>query len=469
MRQPCKRGRATYTGSSPVLEHVEGGVGGDDGGVGRRGRVDEGPCIVEQIVLHDGVRHQDRSRRCQRLAKRVQPSEHPVLEPEHGDTAPSPRSVDPGSMGLVDNQMRVPNGARHLDQRRKRAVHAVQALHGDKDAVSFSYAARCRVQRPAQGVDGVVGKGDQALRVDPGGAHAVVHGGMDVLVVQDRVPVLWNARKKGDVGVESRVEEQSGLCPEEAAEAVLELGVGEAVDEEARAAGAEDVRGGVEPGEEVLAEVLGGGEGEVVVGGEVGGGRGGRGEAAAGVAGVADGEGGVEPCSQRISLHGQAQGTGSLPLHDAHDAAQNRWLVVELVCAGPLPDAPGLYAALKQSILANFGDAGWGAVAASLAGQRCAHALFCLTSAVRYFSPMTGVAIVRVGRDAHAVAWGGVALLRHIGPVQVVPHVVHIAGAWPSRRCVSANTPQGPSSTRSSPPLRTTGSSLPARPPSLRM
>ncbi|KAF9450485.1 hypothetical protein P691DRAFT_798103 [Macrolepiota fuliginosa MF-IS2] len=74
-----------------------------------------------------------------------------------------------------------------------------------------------------------------------------------------------------------------------------------------------------------------------------------------------------------------------------------------------------IYNALKQSILSNFGDTGWGAVGLSLT--------------VKYFSPATNVAIIRVGRDQHRVAWGGVTLLKEIDGWKIIPYVVHVSGA----------------------------------------
>ena len=57
---------------------------------------------------------------------------------------------------------------------------------------------------------------------------------------------------------------------------------------------------------------------------------------------------------------------------------QNRWLLVEFISATPslaqaphtnTVDAKKIYSVLKQSILTNFGDSGWGAVSFSLTGQ----------------------------------------------------------------------------------------------------
>jgi ribonuclease P/MRP protein subunit POP5 len=51
---------------------------------------------------------------------------------------------------------------------------------------------------------------------------------------------------------------------------------------------------------------------------------------------------------------------------------KNRWLLVELIPARKANqqavNGKDVYAVLKQSILNNFGDTGWGAVAFSLTG-----------------------------------------------------------------------------------------------------
>ena len=55
------------------------------------------------------------------------------------------------------------------------------------------------------------------------------------------------------------------------------------------------------------------------------------------------------------------------------------------------------------------------------------HLLICCVS-VKYFSPMTNVAIIRVGRDQHRIAWGGVTLLKEIDAWKIIPYVVHVSG-----------------------------------------
>ncbi|KXN84370.1 Ribonucleases P/MRP protein subunit POP5, partial [Leucoagaricus sp. SymC.cos] len=101
----------------------------------------------------------------------------------------------------------------------------------------------------------------------------------------------------------------------------------------------------------------------------------------------------------------------------------NRWLFVEFIPTNQPPeqatptnplDGKKIYNALKQSILTNFGDTGWGAVGLSLT--------------VKYFSPMTNVAIIRVGRDQHRIAWGGITLMKEVDNWKFIPYVVHVSG-----------------------------------------
>ncbi|KAL0948650.1 hypothetical protein HGRIS_010454 [Hohenbuehelia grisea] len=112
-----------------------------------------------------------------------------------------------------------------------------------------------------------------------------------------------------------------------------------------------------------------------------------------------------------------------LPTDRARYAAlQNRWLLVEFI---PFPRNPAIKApstldgqqiwnALKQSIISNFGDTGWGAVGLSLN--------------VKYFSPTTYICIIRVARDHHKIAWGGLSLLTTIQGVRYIPNVIHVSG-----------------------------------------
>ncbi|KZS94217.1 hypothetical protein SISNIDRAFT_485136 [Sistotremastrum niveocremeum HHB9708] len=100
---------------------------------------------------------------------------------------------------------------------------------------------------------------------------------------------------------------------------------------------------------------------------------------------------------------------------------KNRWLLVEFMTfptdtketEAPL-GGKQIYTALKQSVIANFGDVGWGAVGSSLT--------------VKYFSPATNICIIRVARDHYRTAWGAITLLRNIDGHLVIPHVVHCSG-----------------------------------------
>ncbi|KIP11014.1 hypothetical protein PHLGIDRAFT_21911 [Phlebiopsis gigantea 11061_1 CR5-6] len=108
---------------------------------------------------------------------------------------------------------------------------------------------------------------------------------------------------------------------------------------------------------------------------------------------------------------------------------KNRWLLVELIpCPststtsaldasapeGSAIESKNIWSALKQSVIANFGDVGWGAVSSSLT--------------IKYYSPTTNVCIIRVARDHHQTAWAGVTLLTSIEGRKYVPNVVHVSG-----------------------------------------
>ncbi|KAI6024853.1 hypothetical protein PISMIDRAFT_360290 [Pisolithus microcarpus 441] len=99
---------------------------------------------------------------------------------------------------------------------------------------------------------------------------------------------------------------------------------------------------------------------------------------------------------------------------------KNRWFLVEFITVSselsqqPPLDNKQIYSALRQSIISNFGDAGWGAVGMSLT--------------VKYFSPTTNICIIRVARDQHKLAWGAITLLTTVNGVRIIPHVVHVSG-----------------------------------------
>ncbi|KAF9525787.1 hypothetical protein CPB83DRAFT_870696 [Crepidotus variabilis] len=106
---------------------------------------------------------------------------------------------------------------------------------------------------------------------------------------------------------------------------------------------------------------------------------------------------------------------------------KNRWILVEFIpivhgdsqlgkqsTSSPPLDGKTIWAALKQSVLTNFGDTGWGAVGLSLT--------------VKYFSPTTNLCIIRVARDQHKIAWGALTLLTSVEGEKCIPNVIHISG-----------------------------------------
>ncbi|KAF9483181.1 hypothetical protein BDN70DRAFT_911334 [Pholiota conissans] len=105
---------------------------------------------------------------------------------------------------------------------------------------------------------------------------------------------------------------------------------------------------------------------------------------------------------------------------------KNRWILVEFipvsqgtaqlgkVGSGNKLDGKVIWAALKQSVLSNFGDTGWGAVGLSLT--------------VKYFSPTTNICIIRVARDQHNIAWAALTLLTAIEGGRYIPNVIHVSG-----------------------------------------
>ncbi|KAL4066710.1 Rpp14/Pop5 family-domain-containing protein, partial [Scleroderma citrinum] len=97
---------------------------------------------------------------------------------------------------------------------------------------------------------------------------------------------------------------------------------------------------------------------------------------------------------------------------------QNRWFLVEFIAVSSdssvALDGKQIHSALRQSIISNFGDAGWGAVGMSLT--------------IKYFSPTTNICIVRVARDHHNLAWGAITLMTSINGIRVIPHVIHVSG-----------------------------------------
>ena len=55
---------------------------------------------------------------------------------------------------------------------------------------------------------------------------------------------------------------------------------------------------------------------------------------------------------------------------------------------------------------------------------------------VKYYSPTTNIAIIRVGRDNHKIAWGALTLLSSIDGFDFIPNVIHVSG--------TTDCPKGP-------------------------
>ncbi|KAF9074473.1 hypothetical protein BDP27DRAFT_1381302 [Rhodocollybia butyracea] len=97
---------------------------------------------------------------------------------------------------------------------------------------------------------------------------------------------------------------------------------------------------------------------------------------------------------------------------------KNRWLLVEFIPTSssasilsipdtnPNLDSDGkqIFAALKKSVLSHYG---------TLDG---------------YYSPVTNICIIGVGREHHKIAWGAVTMLSDIDRVKCIPHVIHVSG-----------------------------------------
>ncbi|KAJ7596910.1 hypothetical protein C8J56DRAFT_1000989 [Mycena floridula] len=96
---------------------------------------------------------------------------------------------------------------------------------------------------------------------------------------------------------------------------------------------------------------------------------------------------------------------------------KNRWFLVEFIPIGETRvnlDGKQIWSALRQSVISNFGDVGWGSVGLALT--------------VKYFSPATNMCIIRVARDQHTIARGAVTLLTSIEGVKIIPNIIHVSG-----------------------------------------
>ncbi|KAI8926547.1 hypothetical protein BC831DRAFT_399841 [Entophlyctis helioformis] len=97
---------------------------------------------------------------------------------------------------------------------------------------------------------------------------------------------------------------------------------------------------------------------------------------------------------------------------------KNRYLLCE-VCFedGLIAENLNSYAilnAFKDSIETNFGDVGMGTVASSLQ--------------VKYYSPFTNLAIVRIGRDYARHVWAAATLITAVKKRKCMVRVLHVAG-----------------------------------------
>jgi len=103
---------------------------------------------------------------------------------------------------------------------------------------------------------------------------------------------------------------------------------------------------------------------------------------------------------------------------------KSRWFLVEFLPyhepGQPIPaNEPEITSydishGLRESIIQHFGDDGWGSVGDSLQ--------------VKYFSPITNICIIRIGRNNHRTVWGGITLMTALKNRPCIPHVLHVSG-----------------------------------------
>ncbi|KAG8969856.1 hypothetical protein FRC03_000102 [Tulasnella sp. 419] len=102
---------------------------------------------------------------------------------------------------------------------------------------------------------------------------------------------------------------------------------------------------------------------------------------------------------------------------------KNRWLLVEFlpyangaVDQTIIPDITDkqVFNAVRASVVLNFGDSGWGAVGNSMS--------------VKYYSPVTGMCVIRAAREHVRILWGALTLLTQIEGQMFIPRVVHSSG-----------------------------------------
>ncbi|EJU04286.1 hypothetical protein DACRYDRAFT_93646 [Dacryopinax primogenitus] len=99
---------------------------------------------------------------------------------------------------------------------------------------------------------------------------------------------------------------------------------------------------------------------------------------------------------------------------------KNRWLLVEFIPCGPsqtsqrTTTSKQIWSAVRDIVVHNFGEVGWGAVGAGLN--------------VKYYSPVTNLCIMRVARDHYRMAWAALTLLTSLNGELCIPRVVHCSG-----------------------------------------
>ena len=104
---------------------------------------------------------------------------------------------------------------------------------------------------------------------------------------------------------------------------------------------------------------------------------------------------------------------------------KNRYLLCEVRYADDRTDAgfteKDLYDVVRDSIALNFGDLGSGQLSVSLG--------------VKYWNPITGLAILRIARDDIRTLWAAVGLITHIKGRRGKLAVLHCSGTI--RKCES--------------------------------
>lgn len=78
-----------------------------------------------------------------------------------------------------------------------------------------------------------------------------------------------------------------------------------------------------------------------------------------------------------------------------------------------------LYDAIRDSVGMNFGDLGMGAISTSLSSN------FYI---VKYWNPVTNLAIVRIQREEFRMLWCAITFITHIRGRKVRPKIIYTAG-----------------------------------------